>query len=70
MSEEVQARGGSVTIDFKFSIGDRVRIVDLGKLGVVKGMLVTARGVEFVVRYPMPNEFLEVSFFESELEGL
>ena len=59
-----------MTIDFKFGIGDRVRIVDLGKVGMVKGLLVTARGTEFLVRYPMPNEFLEVSFFESELEGL
>jgi hypothetical protein len=59
-----------MTVEFKFGIGDRVRIVDLGKVGMVKGMLVTSRGVEFVVRYPMPNEFLEVSFFDSELEAV
>ena len=59
-----------MTIDFKFGIGDRVRVTDLGMTGVVKGLVITSRGVEYVVRYVGPNEFLEVSFFDSELEGL
>jgi hypothetical protein len=57
-----------MTIEFKFSIGDKVRVVDLGKSGIVKGLFVGCNGVEYKVRYAGPNEYLEVYFFDSELE--
>ena len=59
-----------MTIETRFEIGDRVRVIELGKAGTIKGMVVTARGIEYVVRYAAPGEFQEVSFFEDELEGL
>lgn len=57
-------------IDTRLDIGDRVEIVDIEKVGVVKGMVVSVHGLEYVVRYPAPGEYHEVQFFEDELRKI
>ena len=55
------------SIEVEFNLGDKVRVVDLGVKGVVKGICVSTRGIEYVVRYLSSGEYVETMFFAEEL---
>lgn len=55
-------------IEFKFAIGDWVKIKELNCKGRVLSLWTGRRGNEIQVRYSTDTEYKEVYFFEDELE--
>jgi hypothetical protein len=57
-------------INYKFSIGEKVRIKELDWPGTVISLWSGRRGNEIQVRYCWNGKFEEVYFFEYELEEI
>lgn len=57
-----------MTIEYKFSIGQKVWIKELEHIGVVLSVWSARRGNEIQVRYCLNSKFEEVYLFEHELE--
>ena len=55
-------------IETKFLVGDVVRIKELDCSGTVRAVWFKHKEPEYLVRYSGSNEFLEVYFFENEIE--
>lgn len=54
-------------INFKFPIGDRVKIKIIEIEGIVLSVWVGRRGEEYQVRYCYNGKFEEIYFFEHEI---
>lgn len=59
-----------MTIDYKFAIGDKVKIIDLDLKGIVISLWTGRRGNEVQVRYSTNGKYEEYYFFENELEEI
>lgn len=57
-------------INYKFSIGDTVKIKELGLNGKVTSLWSSKRGNEIQVRYCSNGKYDDVYFFEDELESV
>lgn len=55
-------------IDFKFEIGDKVKIIDASCRGRVLSLWVTDHGKKYEVRFIINGNVKEVFFFEDEIE--
>jgi hypothetical protein len=59
-----------MTIDLKFKIGDKVKILPFSCEGIVLAIFITKNGTEYQIRYYMDSKVLQEYFFESELKKL
>ena len=56
------------TIEYKFFVGDKVKIKELSLFGVVMSVWTGRRGNEVQVRFCANGKYDEIYFFEDELE--
>lgn len=58
-----------VVKELAFDVGARVKISEIASFGTVRCISIGNKGIEYLVRYSGASEFLEVWFFENELEA-
>ena len=56
------------SIEIKYEIGSKVRIIELEVIGIVKSIWITQQGIEYQVRYFDKAEANTIYFYEDELK--
>lgn len=59
-----------MTVNFKYSLGEVVRIKELNWPATVISLWYGKRGIEYECRYVTHSEYKQVYFFEFELEPM
>lgn len=57
-----------MTVEYKFSIGQEVKIKAIEQKGIVTSLWTGRNGNEIQVRYAGPSKYEQEYFFENELE--
>jgi hypothetical protein len=57
-------------VEYKFFIGQEVKIKAITQKGIVTSLWTGRNGNEIQVRYPGPSKYEQEYFFENELESL
>jgi hypothetical protein len=56
-------------LETKFDLLDKVKILELNKIGVVKSIYLSNLGLSYNIRYFAGEEIKEVYFYENELSA-